>query len=173
MFLYHSLSVLNLYIGAYKFINVSFKPQTFFQVIKMLVCVILLYVICWSPVLVLNLIAAFVEDWRKNYTPSLKYTREAFFLLSYLNSCVNPIVYGFMSKNFRQSFKQTICACCEKRKYSRRYTIERQTTTYMSTTMSRMDSTMTSPKAEESGSPSKDNHVTSGPVSVWRSRKEW
>ncbi|KAI5697002.1 hypothetical protein M8J76_011013 [Diaphorina citri] len=33
----------------------------------------------------------------------------AFHLMAYLNSCVNPIVYGFMSKHFRESFKKTLC----------------------------------------------------------------
>ncbi len=31
---------------------------------------------------------------------------QAFALMSYFNSCVNPIVYAFMSKNFRDSFRQ-------------------------------------------------------------------
>lgn len=32
-------------------------------------------------------------------------------LLSYVNSCINPVVYGFMSKNFRASFKTALSKC--------------------------------------------------------------
>ena len=37
--------------------------------------------------------------------------RMYFFLLSYFNSCVNPIVYAFMSRNFREGFKMSIKIC--------------------------------------------------------------
>ncbi len=30
-------------------------------------------------------------------------------------SCVNPLVYGFMSENFRKSFKNSITACWRRR----------------------------------------------------------
>ncbi|KAK3590831.1 hypothetical protein CHS0354_012426 [Potamilus streckersoni] len=46
----------------------------------------------------------------------LKPIRIAFSLMAYTNSCVNPIVYGFMSKNFRKSFQHALCFCWSKRK---------------------------------------------------------
>ena len=82
----------------------------------MLVMIVVLFAICWVPVTVENLLKAFdmVEDlstgWRKHL-------RQTFDLMSYFNSCVNPIVYAFMSKNFRQSFRNTICCYfCQKGK---------------------------------------------------------
>lgn len=80
------------------------------QVIKMLIVVILIFVLCWTPILVMNVFRAF------SIIPSLNYghtkaIRTSFHLLSYANSCVNPIIYGFMSRNFRASFKATLLKC--------------------------------------------------------------
>ncbi|XP_005094658.2 QRFP-like peptide receptor [Aplysia californica] len=36
-------------------------------------------------------------------------------------SCVNPIVYAFLSKNFRQSFKVAVCACVKGKAFVRAY----------------------------------------------------
>uniref|UniRef100_UPI001EAEF97B somatostatin receptor type 5-like n=1 Tax=Oncorhynchus gorbuscha TaxID=8017 RepID=UPI001EAEF97B len=30
-------------------------------------------------------------------------------ILSYVNSCANPLLYGFLSDNFRQSFRKVLC----------------------------------------------------------------
>jgi len=38
----------------------------------------------------------------------LRYARQAFALMSYANSCVNPVVYAFMSRNFRAGFRKAI-----------------------------------------------------------------
>ena len=87
------------------------------QVIKILVIVISLFVVCWSPVLIDNVLRAFGVVEKYNYG-WLKHMRQAFSLMSYANSCVNPIVYGFMSKNFRDSFQTAVCSCCpDCRKY--------------------------------------------------------
>ncbi|XP_049790292.1 gastrin/cholecystokinin type B receptor-like [Schistocerca nitens] len=81
------------------------------QVIKMLVAVVVLFVLCWGPLLVDNVLTAFrqLPSYR---TDSLKHMATAFHLMAYFNSCINPIVYGFMSKNFRESFYKALCRCC-------------------------------------------------------------
>ena len=76
----------------------------------MLVIVISLFAVCWAPVLIDNVLAAFEVVDKFNYG-AIKHMRQAFSLMSYANSCVNPIVYAFMSKNFRESFKSAMCAC--------------------------------------------------------------
>lgn len=77
----------------------------------MLIVVVLLFSICWAPILINNVLVAVgvLDQLHHGY---LKPMREAFFVMSYLNSCVNPIVYGFMSKNFRESFKLALLSCC-------------------------------------------------------------
>ncbi|XP_039284727.1 QRFP-like peptide receptor [Nilaparvata lugens] len=81
------------------------------QVIKMLVMIVIVFVICWGPLLVDNVLTAFgVLPDQKSGT--LKHMYTGFTLMAYFNSCVNPIVYGFMSKNFRESFQKALCRCC-------------------------------------------------------------
>ena len=96
-----------------------------FQVIKMLVAIVVLFIICWGPYLTDNVLVAFdiLDRFHFGY---LKYMREAFSLMAYFNSCVNPVVYAFMSKNFRESFKQALCACMYRRNTRGRFRYGRQ-----------------------------------------------
>ncbi|KAL3199353.1 hypothetical protein MRX96_014004 [Rhipicephalus microplus] len=80
------------------------------QVIKMLILVVCLFVLCWAPILILNVLTAFGGVATLNYS-YLKPLRTCFHLLSYLNSCVNPLVYGFMSRSFRGSFREALIGC--------------------------------------------------------------
>ena len=80
-----------------------------------MVSIIVLFALCWGPTLIDNVLIAFSHVDRLHYG-HLKYIRMAFALMSYFNSCVNPIVYAFMSKNFRQSFKNALCPCSRKSK---------------------------------------------------------
>ncbi|KAI1285001.1 Cholecystokinin receptor [Halotydeus destructor] len=80
------------------------------QVIKMLVAVVVLFIVCWSPILIINVLTAFDYLSPLNYG-YLKPLRTGAHLMSYLNSCVNPVVYGFMSQNFRASFKAALSKC--------------------------------------------------------------
>lgn len=42
------------------------------------------------------------------YKPVICYSQIVINVLPFIHSCVNPIIYGFMSKNFRSRMK---CAC--------------------------------------------------------------
>ena len=76
------------------------------QVIKMLVLIIVLFTIAWGPFLIDSVLISFgVVD--KLHLGHLRPMRMVFALLAYSNSCINPIVYAFMSKNFRQCFQTT------------------------------------------------------------------
>ena len=93
----------------------------------MLVAIVLVFVVCWAPILVNNILVAF------GVLPELhlgvyKYMREAFHVMSYANSCVNPIVYGFMSRNFRKTFIRSLCGCLRGKQYVRKLTFKTQKT---------------------------------------------
>eukprot|EP00058_Branchiostoma_floridae_P017238 XP_002602726.1 hypothetical protein BRAFLDRAFT_210266 [Branchiostoma floridae] len=91
---------LNLMCALITSIESTYFGLTWFQLIKMLIVVIALFAVCWVPILLLNVLKAF--DVVNTYTPEVYYMSIAFQLMGYLNSCVNPICYAFMSKNFRQ-----------------------------------------------------------------------
>jgi len=86
------------------------------QVIRMLIVVVIIFVLCWTPILVINVLTAFGIMPTLNYG-HLKAIKTTFHLFSYANSCVNPIIYGFMSRNFRASFGAALVKClgCKKR----------------------------------------------------------
>lgn len=71
----------------------------------MLLCVVCIFFVCWSPIIVNNLLVS-VEVLPALNFGYLWHVRITILLMSYVNSCVNPIVYALMSKNFREGFKQ-------------------------------------------------------------------
>ena len=91
----------------------------------MLVAVVLIFMICWGPIMTNNLLVAFRVLNDLNEGP-MRPMRIAFFLMSYFNSCTNPLVYAFMSRHFRNTFKQTLFILC--RKYTTVYHHHQQMT---------------------------------------------
>lgn len=70
----------------------------------MVIIVVALFVLCWMPFYLLNIINLLVAlpvDYQGLY----------FFVvvLGYANSCANPIVYGFLSDNFKRGFRKALC----------------------------------------------------------------
>lgn len=75
----------------------------------MLSTIVILFLICWLPIQALNLMVWFKRDWLESiYATDVGYwcyvtaTIVAHWL-SMANSFVNPIIYCFMSENFRVS----------------------------------------------------------------------
>ncbi|XP_050314605.1 QRFP-like peptide receptor [Anthonomus grandis grandis] len=88
------------------------------QVIYMLVTVVALFAVCWTPILIDNILTAY-KVLGQQRTGFLKYMLSTFHLLSYFNSCINPVIYGFMSKTFRESFKVALCCSPDKASFHR------------------------------------------------------
>uniref|UniRef100_A0A4W6CST0 Gastrin/cholecystokinin type B receptor n=1 Tax=Lates calcarifer TaxID=8187 RepID=A0A4W6CST0_LATCA len=79
-----------------------------FRVIRMLLVIVFLFFLCWTPVFVVNAWQAF--DRRSAYR--LTGAPISFIhLLSYTSACVNPIIYCFMNKRFRQGMLATFSCC--------------------------------------------------------------
>ncbi|KAM6942408.1 somatostatin receptor type 3 [Lycodopsis pacificus] len=73
------------------------------KITRMVVVVVAVFVLCWLPFYVLNIVNLLVVlpgDFRGLY----------FFVvvLSYANSCANPILYGFLSDNFERGFRKAL-----------------------------------------------------------------
>ncbi|XP_069575111.1 cholecystokinin receptor type A [Brachyistius frenatus] len=74
------------------------------RVVRMLLVIVFLFFLCWTPVFVVNAWQAF--DRRSAYR--LTGAPISFIhLLSYTSACVNPIIYCFMNKRFRQGMLAT------------------------------------------------------------------
>ncbi|ELW67777.1 Somatostatin receptor type 5 [Tupaia chinensis] len=72
------------------------------KVTRMVVIVVAVFVGCWLPFFVVNLVnLAFALPEAGLYFSAV--------ILSYANSCANPVLYGFLSDNFRQSFRNVLC----------------------------------------------------------------
>lgn len=69
----------------------------------MVVVIVVVFVLCWLPFFIINIVNLVV------IIPESSTTAGVYFftvILSYANSCANPILYGFLSDNLKQSFRR-------------------------------------------------------------------
>ncbi|KAE8578944.1 hypothetical protein XENTR_v10023842 [Xenopus tropicalis] len=76
------------------------------KVTRMVVIIVAVFVFCWLPFYILNIVnlSFFVPE-----EPAFAGVYFFVVVLSYANSCANPILYGFLSDNFKQSFQKVLC----------------------------------------------------------------
>ncbi|XP_063778227.1 cholecystokinin receptor type A [Pseudophryne corroboree] len=79
------------------------------RVIRMLIVIVILFFICWTPVFSVNAWRAF--DATKAGILLSGAPISFIHLLSYTSACVNPIIYCFMNKRFRMGFLATFSFC--------------------------------------------------------------
>lgn len=72
------------------------------RVVKMLIVIVALFFICWTPSWVGNIWIMVAEKSASQHFGRAEVT--IFKLMTYASACVNPIVYCFMNKRFRQGF---------------------------------------------------------------------
>ncbi|KAH9382500.1 hypothetical protein HPB48_004845 [Haemaphysalis longicornis] len=75
------------------------------QVIKMLILVVVLFLLCWGPRLIMEIV---VKCCLNVFNHGIYAVRVLFYLLPFVHSCLNPIVYCFMSSKFRRRMVR----CC-------------------------------------------------------------
>ncbi len=81
------------------------------------------YLLCWFPYCLVNFIVA----WgliQAPYSPACQLTLNIIHMLPYVNSAVNPFLYGFMTDNFRRAFGRSRHAMGTNQ--SNRFTVELQ-----------------------------------------------
>ncbi|XP_068938286.1 somatostatin receptor type 3 [Petaurus breviceps papuanus] len=75
------------------------------RVTRMVVVVVALFVLCWLPFYVLNIVNVVCPLPEE---PSLFGVYFLVVVLPYANSCANPIIYGFLSYRFKQGFRRVL-----------------------------------------------------------------
>ncbi|XP_045210937.1 cholecystokinin receptor type A-like [Mercenaria mercenaria] len=87
------------------------------SVIKMLVIVMLAFIICWSPIMVLNSVEKTIQSVKsKSNQKTVLYLKFYFQCLSMASCCINPVIYTFMNRKFRMNFMTYLC--CRKNRVS-------------------------------------------------------
>lgn len=68
--------------------------------------VVAVFVLCWLPFYIFNVtsVTSFIHP-----TSAIKSTFDFVVVLGYANSCANPILYAFLSENFKKSFQNVLC----------------------------------------------------------------
>jgi hypothetical protein len=85
----------------------------------MLVVIVGVYILCWFPFVIYNLLVfddPYIIDWEStslNYQYSINISVMIVDLLPLLNSLCNPIIYACLNQKYRQAFKnlfsKTVC----------------------------------------------------------------
>jgi hypothetical protein len=69
------------------------------------VVVVLVFAGCWCPIQIVLLLKSFNAYTMTPFRLLIQITAH---VLAYMNSCVNPILYAFLSENFRKAFRKVI-----------------------------------------------------------------
>lgn len=75
------------------------------RVVRMMVTVILVFCLCWSPLWIISTICNSSKDNAVCRNPDVEFLK---FVVAYSNSAITPFVYPFFSANFRESYKQIL-----------------------------------------------------------------
>ncbi|CAO1382419.1 unnamed protein product [Diamesa hyperborea] len=80
------------------------------RVTRMIVVVVLAFAICWLPIQIILVLKSLHMYDTTALTVGLQIISH---VLAYTNSCVNPILYAFLSENFRKAFRKIMwIPCC-------------------------------------------------------------
>lgn len=75
------------------------------KVTRLVVVVCAVFAVCWAPSHVMWL---WSNSWALPRRYSFYYARIASHALSYANSAMNPVIYAFLSANFRKGFQRAL-----------------------------------------------------------------
>ncbi|XP_075996132.1 somatostatin receptor type 2-like [Genypterus blacodes] len=76
------------------------------KVTRMVSIVVAVFVLCWLPFYIFNVTSV---TGSIKVSSAVKSTFDFVVVLGYANSCANPILYAFLSDNFKKSFQNVLC----------------------------------------------------------------
>ncbi|KAF6734487.1 Somatostatin receptor type 5 [Oryzias melastigma] len=75
------------------------------KVTRMVVIIVFVFVLCWLPFFTANIVNLFYVIPENETTAAIYFT---LVILTYVNSCANPFLYGFLSENFEKNMKKAL-----------------------------------------------------------------
>lgn len=67
--------------------------------------IVMFFMFCWFPLYTLNFLESY--DWVNHPT----WLMDTLIILSHLNSAINPLLYAYHLKDFREAFNRVLCLC--------------------------------------------------------------
>ena len=81
------------------------------RAVRTVIVVVVTFAVCWLPIQLVLLVQSAIRDFEPStFTFAISVAANC---LAYMNSCLNLILYVFLSKDFRQSFINLLC--CSRR----------------------------------------------------------
>ena len=77
------------------------------RVTRMVIIVVIIFAVCWLPIQIILVLQHF-QAYPRGEVAFIG-LQMASNCLAYMNSCVNPFLYAFLSDNFRRSFRKFLC----------------------------------------------------------------
>ncbi|XP_004071543.1 somatostatin receptor type 5 isoform X1 [Oryzias latipes] len=75
------------------------------KVTRMVVIIVFVFVLCWLPFFTANIVNLFYVIPENETTAAIYFS---LVILTYVNSCANPFLYGFLSENFEKNMKEAL-----------------------------------------------------------------
>ena len=72
---------------------------------RKLLIIVIFFMICWIPLYLSNTLEAFLISHQPAWLV------DTFIILSHLNSALNPILYAYHMRDFREAMKNFLCKC--------------------------------------------------------------
>uniref|UniRef100_UPI0037E76826 gonadotropin-releasing hormone II receptor-like n=1 Tax=Semicossyphus pulcher TaxID=241346 RepID=UPI0037E76826 len=87
-------------------------PKARMKTLKMTVVIVSSFVICWTPYYLLGIWYWF-QPAMIQHTP--EYVHHILFVFGNLNTCCDPVIYGFFTPSFRADLADVLACCCDRR----------------------------------------------------------
>uniref|UniRef100_A0A3B4ZZY9 Type II GnRH receptor n=1 Tax=Stegastes partitus TaxID=144197 RepID=A0A3B4ZZY9_9TELE len=87
-------------------------PKARMKTLKMTIVIVSSFVICWTPYYLLGIWYWF-QPAIIQHTP--EYVHHILFVFGNLNTCCDPVIYGFYTLSFRADLADVVARCCSRR----------------------------------------------------------